>query len=162
MEYFSDGNEMLKNGYGKRKKTAPVTSGARMFYWINILVSITRFWFVCCYGTNPLGKVRSWSWSLEEALGTCSACRKCCCDFVGSPTKTSLFELVLSQYWHNVRKQYDHTWDDMQTHTYPDTKDSRSHLLLSYPGCGMTLHIHLVWNPTELLFEIENDRCSYE
>lgn len=28
--------------------------------------------------------------------------------FVGSPTKSSLFQLVLGQYQHNVRKQYDY------------------------------------------------------
>lgn len=60
-------------------------------------------------------------------------------------------ELVLSQYWHDVRKQYDYASDDIQTLTYPNTKDSRPHLLLSYPGCGITVHMHLVWNPNTVV-----------
>lgn len=143
-----------------RKKTVSVESGVWLLssYWV-IVVSITPSWLVCYYGTNPLGKVWGWSWSLEEALGKCNACRKYCCDFVDSPIKTSGFESVLS---HNVTKQYDSARVDMKSLTYSDTKNTRPHLQLSYPGCGIIVHIHLVWNPNTMLVNMSKGKPLFE
>lgn len=42
---------------------------------------------------------------------------------------------------------YSHAWDDrQQTLTHSNTKNSKPHLLPSYPSCGIAAYMPLVWN----------------